>query len=50
VDAKAHETFFRIGDPVRHLYLVISGEARLVRIDRRGREVILQRSRGGFIA
>jgi CRP-like cAMP-binding protein len=50
VDANAHETFFRIGDPVRHLYLVISGEARLVRIDRRGREVMLQRSRGGFIA
>jgi CRP-like cAMP-binding protein len=50
VDANAHETFFRIGDPVRYMYLVISGEARLIRIDRRGGEVILQRSRGGFIA
>jgi CRP-like cAMP-binding protein len=50
VDANARETLFRIGDPVRQIYLVISGEVRLIRIDRRGGEVILQRSRGGFIA
>lgn len=49
-DADARETIFRIGDPVRHVYLVISGEARLIRLDRSGREVILQRSHGGFIA
>lgn len=50
LDANARDTLFRIGDPIRYMYLVISGEARLVRIDRHGGEVILQRSRGGFIA
>ncbi|MBI3145726.1 MAG: Crp/Fnr family transcriptional regulator [Pseudogulbenkiania sp.] len=50
VDAEASETLFRVGDPVLHVYLVISGEARLTRLGRNGREVILQRSRGGFIA
>jgi CRP-like cAMP-binding protein len=49
-DADARETIFRIGDSVRHIYLVISGEARLIRLDRNGGEVTLQRSRGGFIA
>jgi CRP/FNR family transcriptional regulator, dissimilatory nitrate respiration regulator len=44
------ETLFRVGDPVHHVYLVISGEARLIRLDRNGGEIILQRSRGGFIA
>lgn len=44
------ETIFRVGDPVHHAYLVISGEARLIRLDRNGGEIILQRSRGGFIA
>ncbi|MDR3452806.1 MAG: Crp/Fnr family transcriptional regulator [Rhodoferax sp.] len=50
LDALAHETLFRTGDPVRYVYLVISGEARLVRLARNGSEAILQRSRGGFIA
>ncbi|WP_248807387.1 Crp/Fnr family transcriptional regulator [Pseudomonas sp. MWU13-2100] len=50
VEADAHEMLFLIGDPVRHVYLVIRGEARLVRLGRNGCEVILQRSRGGFIA
>jgi len=48
--AEGGETLFRIGDPVRLVYLVISGEVRLTRSDRNGGEIILQRSRGGFIA
>lgn len=50
VNAQARATLFRIGDPVRHVYLVVHGEARLTRRDRHGNEIILQRSRGGFIA
>jgi len=50
LDAQAHEPLFRIGDPVRCVYLVVSGEARLIRLARNGSEVILQRSRGGFLA
>ena len=50
VNTDSRETLFRIGDPVRHVYLVIDGEARLIRLERHGGEVILQRSRGGFIA
>ena len=50
VKLAAGETLFRIGDPVGHAFLVLSGEARLIRRDRQGGEVILQRSRGGFIA
>jgi CRP/FNR family transcriptional regulator, dissimilatory nitrate respiration regulator len=48
--ASAGETLFRIGDPIRLVYLVISGETRLIRRDRNGGEVILQRSQGGYIA
>lgn len=50
LDAQAREPLFRIGDPVRCVYLVVSGEARLIRLARNGSEVILQRSRGGFLA
>jgi CRP-like cAMP-binding protein len=50
LDAQAHEPLFRIGDSVRCVYLVVSGEARLIRLARNGSEVILQRSRGGFLA
>jgi len=50
LDAQAHEPLFHIGDPVRCVYLVVSGEARLIRLARNGSEVILQRSRGGFLA
>jgi len=50
VHTDSRGTLFRIGDPVRHVYLVIDGEARLIRLERHGGEVILQRSRGGFIA
>lgn len=50
LNAQPRETLFRIGDSVKNVLLVISGEARLIRLDRNGGEVILQRSRGGFIA
>lgn len=50
VKMAARETLFRIGDPVGHAFLVLAGEVRLLRRDRQGGEVILQRSRGGFIA
>lgn len=50
LNAQPRETLFCIGDPVKHVFLLISGEARLIRLDRNGGEVILQRSRGGFIA
>lgn len=44
------ETLYQIGDRVQSVLMVISGELRLIRRDRNGTEVILQRSRGGFIA
>lgn len=50
VQTDSRETLFRMGDPVRHVYLVIDGEAHLIRLERHGGEIILQRSRGGFIA
>lgn len=50
VSAEAGMTLFRTGDPVRSIYLVLHGEARLSRLDRHGNAIILQRSRGGFIA
>jgi CRP/FNR family transcriptional regulator, dissimilatory nitrate respiration regulator len=50
VTCEATETIFRIGDPVRRAMLVLNGEVRLIRRDLHGREVILQRSTGGFIA
>lgn len=46
----AGELLFRIGDPVTAVFLVVRGEVRLVRRERNGSEVILQRSRGGFFA
>ncbi|MDP2787525.1 MAG: Crp/Fnr family transcriptional regulator [Pseudomonadota bacterium] len=49
-ELKAGESLFRINDRVRHVFLVVSGEVRLVRRDRNGTEVVLQRSRGGFFA
>lgn len=46
----AGEVLFRIGDRVHSIFSVIAGEVRLVRRDRNGSEVVLQRSRGGFFA
>lgn len=44
------EILFRIGDRVHSVFSVIAGEVRLIRRDRNGAEVVLQRSRGGFFA
>ncbi len=49
-EIEAGLVLFRIGDRVQSMLSVISGEVRLVRRDRNGTEVVLQRSRGGFIA
>lgn len=49
-DIAAGETLFRIGDRVKNVFFVVSGEVRLIRRDRNGTEVILQRVRGGFFA
>lgn len=46
----AGEHLFRIGDSVHAVFTVITGEIRLIRRDRNGTEVVLQRSRGGFFA
>jgi CRP-like cAMP-binding protein len=50
MNTEAGETLFRVRDTVRHIFLVLQGEARLVRADQHGNVIILQRSRGGFIA
>ncbi len=44
------EILFRIGDRVKNVFSVISGEVRLLRRDRNGAELVLQRSRSGFFA
>jgi CRP-like cAMP-binding protein len=45
------EHLFHLGDPVRRLYLVLEGEAHLVRFDEDGGAVILQRrGLGGVVA
>jgi CRP-like cAMP-binding protein len=42
---------FRVGDPVRGVFAVQSGEVRLLRYGRDGREIVVQRAVGGdFIA
>jgi len=46
----AGQTLCRIGDPVQSMFSVIAGEVRLVRRERNGGEIVLQRSRGGFFA
>lgn len=50
MEVDAGQTLFRTGDRVQNMLLVISGEVRLIRRGRKGSEVILQRSRGGFLA
>ena len=49
-DLAAGEHLFRIGDAVHAVFTVLDGEVRLIRRDRNGTEVVLQRSRGGFFA
>lgn len=49
-DLAAGEHLFRIGDAVHAVFTVLEGEVRLIRRDRNGTEVVLQRSRGGFFA
>lgn len=44
------QMLFRIGDRIHSVFSIISGEVRLIRRDRGGSEVVLQRSRGGFFA
>lgn len=44
------EVLYRQGDKVLAVMTVVSGELRLMRRDRAGNEIILQRSRGGFLA
>lgn len=47
---RAGEVLARVGDQVNWVFSIISGEVRLIRRSYNGAEVILQRSRGGFIA
>lgn len=49
-DLSAGATLFRQNDRPRQIYCVLKGELRLLRTEENGMEVILQRSRGGFIA
>jgi CRP-like cAMP-binding protein len=49
-EIEAGKTLFRLGDRPKGMFYVISGEVRLIRRSRSGAEVVLQRSRGGFIA
>ena len=44
------KVLFRIGDRIHSVFSVISGKVRLIRRDRSGSEVVLQRSRGGYFA
>ena len=44
------EALFRIGDRVQNLYFVATGEVHLRRLARDGAEIVLQRSRNGFLA
>ena len=50
LEIEAGETLFRVGDRLKGVYCVVSGEVRLVRRARNGAEIVLQRSRGGFFA
>ncbi len=50
MEVDAGQVLFRTGTRVKSMLAVISGEVRLIRRGRDGGEVILQRSRGGFVA
>lgn len=47
---EAGDVLFRIGDAPRNLLYVTTGEIQLVRDGRDGKAIVLQRSRGGFVA
>lgn len=49
-ELEAGRVLFRVGDTVHAVFAVLRGEIRLIRRDRKGTEVVLQRSRGGFFA
>lgn len=49
-DIEIGETLFRLGDRLRGIFYVVSGEIRLVRRARNGTDIVMQRSRGGFFA
>ena len=50
LEFEAGDTLFRLGDRLKGVFCVVSGEIRLIRRARNGAEIILQRSRGGFFA
>jgi CRP-like cAMP-binding protein len=47
---KKGELLYRLGQPPEAMLCVLNGEIRLIRLAPSGTEIILQRSRGGFIA
>jgi CRP-like cAMP-binding protein len=49
-EVQAGEVLFRIGDAPRSVLFVCAGEIQLVRRGRDGKDIVLQRSRGGFVA
>lgn len=49
-EVKAGATLFRRGETPRSIFYVFAGEIRLLRRERDGMEIILQRSRSGFVA
>jgi CRP-like cAMP-binding protein len=50
VFASAGEMLFRLGERPKRMFWVVEGEVRLVRRSRNGAEIVLQRSRSGFMA
>lgn len=48
-NVRARDTLFRAGDPVKWLYLVVSGALRLTRVLPHGAELIMQRAEPGTI-
>ena len=50
LEFKKGETLFRLGDRLKGVFCVVSGEVRLIRRTQTGAEIVLQRSRGGFFA
>jgi CRP-like cAMP-binding protein len=50
MEVPARSTVFARGDRRESIFFVLSGEVRLVRRSRSGREIVLQRTRHGFLA